>query len=96
MSDARTTASAYLIHRPDVPDTYDDEIANLGEWLDLASFILSDIVEDPTPSERGRRGLYNHILKCVAELERPASLYCRASWKRRNRGCPIGRWSLSR
>lgn len=61
---------AYLIHRPEVPDTYDDDIANLGEWLDLASFILSDIVEDPTPSERGRRDLYNDILKCVAELER--------------------------
>ncbi|MFD2054906.1 hypothetical protein ACFSQT_18120 [Mesorhizobium calcicola] len=41
-----------------MPDIYDDEIANLGEWLDLTSLILSDIVEDPTPSERGRRGLY--------------------------------------
>jgi transcriptional regulator with XRE-family HTH domain len=61
---------AYLIHRPDVSDTYDDDIANLGEWLDLASFILADIVEDPMPSERGRRDLYNDILKCVAELER--------------------------
>lgn len=61
---------AYLIHRPDVPHTYDDDLANLGEWLDLASFILSDIVDDPTPSDRGRRDLYNDILKCVAELER--------------------------
>ena len=61
---------AYLIHRPDVPDAYDDDIANLRERLDLASFILSDIVENRTPSERGRRDLYNDILKCVAELER--------------------------
>ncbi|MER9876933.1 helix-turn-helix transcriptional regulator [Mesorhizobium sp. M0195] len=61
---------AYLIHRPGVPDTYDDDIANLGEWLDLASFILSDIVEDSTPSERGRRDLYHDILAAVAELER--------------------------
>ncbi|MER8383220.1 hypothetical protein [Mesorhizobium sp. M1405] len=61
---------AYLIYRPGVPDTYDDDIANLGEWLDLASFILSDIVEDSTPSERGRRDLYHDILAAVAELER--------------------------
>lgn len=61
---------AFLIHRPGVPDTYDDDIANLGEWLDLASFILSDIVDSPSPSDGGRRDLYNDILKCVAELER--------------------------
>jgi len=61
---------AFLIHRPDVPETYDNDIANLGEWLDLASFILSDVMENPTPSERGRRDLYNDILACVAELER--------------------------
>jgi hypothetical protein len=60
---------AYLIHRPDAPDTYDTDIANLGEWLDLASFVLSDMMED-APSERGRRDLYNDILACVAELER--------------------------
>lgn len=61
---------AYLIHRPGVPDTHDDDIANLGEWLDLASFILSEIFEDTSPSERGRRNLYNDILASVAELER--------------------------
>jgi transcriptional regulator with XRE-family HTH domain len=61
---------AYLIHRPDVPETYGNDIANLGEWLDLASFVLSDLVEDPSPSERGRRDLYNDILASVAELER--------------------------
>lgn len=60
---------AYLIHRPEVPDAYDADIANLGEWLDLASFILSDTMEE-LPSERGRRDLYNDILACVAELER--------------------------
>ena len=53
-----------------MPETYDNDIANLGEWLDLASFILSDVMENPTPSERGRRDLYNDILACVAELER--------------------------
>lgn len=53
---------AYLIHRPGVPDTYDGDIANLQEWLDLASFILSDIVDGGSPSERGRRELYNDIL----------------------------------
>lgn len=61
---------AYLIHRPEVPGTYDADIATLGEWLDIGSFILSDLVEDPLPSERGRRDLYNDILKCVGELGR--------------------------
>lgn len=61
---------AYLIHRPEVPDTYDTDIANLGEWLDLASFILSDLVEEPLSSGRGRRQLYNDILAAVSELER--------------------------
>lgn len=61
---------AFLIHRPEVPKTYDGEIANLGEWLDLASCVLSDLVDDPSSTERGRRDLYNDILACVAELER--------------------------
>jgi transcriptional regulator with XRE-family HTH domain len=60
---------AVLIHRPEVPEAYDDDIAGLQEWLDLASFILSDIV-GPPPSERGRRDLYNDILTCVGNLER--------------------------
>lgn len=60
---------AVLIHRPEVSDVYDDDIAGLQEWLDLASFILSDIA-DPPPSERGRRDLYNDILACVGDLER--------------------------
>jgi hypothetical protein len=60
---------ALLIHRPEVPATYDDDIAGLQEWLDLASFILSDIAE-PLPSERGRRDLYNDILTHIGNLER--------------------------
>src|SRR5260221_10635625 len=57
-----------LIHRPEVPETYDSEIANLREWLDLSSFILSDILEHPS-SEYGRRDLYNDVLACVGSLE---------------------------
>jgi transcriptional regulator with XRE-family HTH domain len=60
---------AFLIYRPEVPEAYDDDIENLQEWLDLASFILSDIAER-LPSERGRRDLYNDILTCVGNLER--------------------------
>lgn len=58
-----------LIHRPDVPDIYDDEISNLREWIDLASFVLCDEIEcgDAEPS---RRQLYNDILNYIAELER--------------------------
>jgi transcriptional regulator with XRE-family HTH domain len=58
---------AYLIHRPGVPDTYDGEIANLGEWLDLASFILSC---RSSSFGRGRRQLYKDILESVFALER--------------------------
>jgi hypothetical protein len=61
---------AYLVHRPGVPDAYDGDIASLQEWLDLASFILSDIVDGGSPGERGRRELYDDILASVRELER--------------------------
>lgn len=58
-----------LIHSPDVPDVYDDEISTLREWIDLASFVLCDEIEcvDTEPS---RRKLYNDILGYVAEMER--------------------------
>jgi len=58
-----------LIHHPDVPHAYDDEISNLREWIDLASFVLCDEIEcgDAEPS---RRKLYNDILVYIAEMER--------------------------
>lgn len=56
---------AYLIHRPDVPKCHDTDIAALIEWLDLAAFLLST----NSLRERGRRSLYNDILKSVRELE---------------------------
>ncbi|AOO85148.1 hypothetical protein BHK69_31160 (plasmid) [Bosea vaviloviae] len=61
---------AYLIHRPGVPDTYDDDIANLAEWLDLASFVLSELIAAGPSMEGRRRELYNGILASVGELER--------------------------
>ncbi|WP_156668197.1 hypothetical protein, partial [Rhizobium bangladeshense] len=33
---------AFLVHRPEVPDTYDQDITNLVEWLDFASFSLAE------------------------------------------------------
>jgi transcriptional regulator with XRE-family HTH domain len=62
-------SDAYLFHRPDVPESYDGAIANLGEWFDLASFVTS-FPEDRLSSKRGRRDLYNDILASVQELER--------------------------
>lgn len=58
-----------LVHSPDVPETYDSDIANLREWIDLASFVLCDEIEcsDPEPS---RRKLYIDILGFVGEMER--------------------------
>lgn len=61
---------AFLIHRPDVPEHYDADLANLTEWLDLASFILSAEIDGASASERGRRDLYNDILGCVREIEK--------------------------
>jgi hypothetical protein len=58
---------ACLFHRPDVLASYDWAIANLGEWFDLVSFMMS-FPEDP--SKPGRRDLYNDILASVQELER--------------------------
>ena len=42
----------------------------LAEWLALASFIAADMFEDSSPSERGRRDLYNDVLECVTDIER--------------------------
>jgi hypothetical protein len=56
-----------LIHRADVPDTYDAEIENLQEWLDLASFVVSTSDERMPPAERGTRDLYNASANWNAE-----------------------------
>ncbi|OWV99549.1 helix-turn-helix transcriptional regulator [Rhizobium sp. R693] len=61
---------AFLVHSPGVPDTYDQDIAALTEWLDFASFVLSDDIEIEGGGDIPRRRLYNDILACVMELER--------------------------
>jgi transcriptional regulator with XRE-family HTH domain len=60
---------AFLIHRPDVPETYDADIESLKEQLDLASFVLSDFVKGSS-ADGGRRDLYNDILDCIRDMER--------------------------
>lgn len=47
-----------------------DEIWNLLEWLDLASFIRSEHLERPAPGISRLRELYSSILSNVNELER--------------------------
>lgn len=61
---------AFMIYRPDVPPAYDLDIETLGEWLDLASFVLSFPEREGLSSERGRRPLYDDIIGCVRNLER--------------------------
>lgn len=61
---------AILVHRPEWAETYDADIENLKEWLDLASFVLSSRIDQPSSEKRGRRDLYRDILACVRELER--------------------------
>jgi transcriptional regulator with XRE-family HTH domain len=60
---------AVLFHRPGVPDTYNGEIANLRDWLDVSNSILQNAEEESSPG-RGRRDLYNDIIGCVRDLER--------------------------
>jgi hypothetical protein len=53
---------AYLIHRPEVASSYDADIETLQEWLDLASFSLTElIVRDPIEVVH-RRELHGKIL----------------------------------
>jgi hypothetical protein len=57
-------------HSPGVPGTYDQNIAALTEWLDFASFALSNNIEIEGAEDIPRRQLHNDILAWVAELER--------------------------
>lgn len=49
------SCDAFLMHRPDVPEMYRADLANLTEWLDLASFILPTEIARTSASKRGRR-----------------------------------------
>jgi hypothetical protein len=60
---------AFLVHRPDVPGTYDQDIANLVEWLDFASFSLAEQFHSEDEELPARRKLYNDILACVKKME---------------------------
>lgn len=61
---------AFLVHRPDVPDAYNQDIANLVEWLDFASFSLADELHGQGAELPARRKLYNDIIACVTDMER--------------------------
>lgn len=61
---------AFLVHSPGVPNTYDQDIAALTEWLDFASFALCEDINIEGGEDVSRRDLYKDILKCVGELER--------------------------
>ncbi|WFS02375.1 helix-turn-helix domain-containing protein [Rhizobium tumorigenes] len=65
-----TRCQAIIVHSADVPASYDEDIASLTEWLDFASFALSDLTDMEGVEEISRRKLYEDILSCVSELER--------------------------
>lgn len=60
---------AFLVHRPEVPDSYGQDIANLVEWLDFASFSLAEELHGEAEELPARRQLYNDILDCVTKME---------------------------
>jgi transcriptional regulator with XRE-family HTH domain len=64
------SCQAFLVHRPQVPEVYDQDITNLVEWLDFASFTLSEDVQIEREELPPRRKLYGSILACANELER--------------------------
>jgi transcriptional regulator with XRE-family HTH domain len=61
---------AYLVYRPNVSDAYDEEIAGLVEWFDLAAFVLGSATEVGSAEEVSRRRLYGEVLDAVRNLER--------------------------
>lgn len=64
------SCQAFLVHRPQVPEVYDQDITNLVEWLDFASFSLSEDIQIEREELPARRKLYGSILACADELER--------------------------
>lgn len=61
---------AFLLHYPNVPEELEDDVRTLGEWLDLASYILSTPTSASLKRDGGRRVLYRNVLDCVRSLER--------------------------
>ena len=58
---------AYCIHRPELGAGYDEQVAGLREWLDLASFALGrDSIDGGEPIRR--RAFCDDILAAVAGL----------------------------
>jgi transcriptional regulator with XRE-family HTH domain len=59
----------YLINRPGLDETFDNDIGALAEWLDLASSVLRDLTYGGDGAEGRRRELYKSVLEAVAGLE---------------------------
>ncbi len=60
---------AHYIHRPEVGAAYDEQVAGLQEWLDLASFALGlHSIDGGEPIRR--RAFCDDILAAVADLRR--------------------------
>lgn len=60
---------SYLVNRAQLDDSFDDVIESLTEWIDLASFLLSDVYQNDNSTKVRRRELYQSILEAVAEIE---------------------------
>lgn len=59
-----------VMHSPDCPDDIHPDIRGLAEWLDLGSFLFSDL--RPTASEEivgRRREFYRDVLQAVTAIE---------------------------
>jgi transcriptional regulator with XRE-family HTH domain len=66
---ALASCHAYLPFRPTLDAAHDDDVSTFLEWMDLASFVLSDNTEGG--SDKGkRRLLYLRILDFVEQLNR--------------------------
>jgi transcriptional regulator with XRE-family HTH domain len=59
---------SFIAHHPGLSDELKSQVADLIEWLDLASFIINSPEEGGEP-KLSRRKLYRDILACVRGLE---------------------------
>lgn len=61
---------AMMFHHPDVPDDVLALIQGLSEWLDLGSFLLSDLVPQDRESAGRRREYYADVLAHIGHIQR--------------------------
>lgn len=61
---------ALIVLGPNLSPVYDDDVATLKEWMELAAFVLSDVVEPAKDAPSQRREFCDSVLGQVRAMER--------------------------